>query len=188
MKNKYGNYVLLKMVSTADLEGKQILMQNIIKNLNSVNIAKYRSRWAQLIDENPMKIPGLNTSQPLRPSQFKNSGSYESGPNSASRDSAEPRSPGPAEWRDNGLKKKPARDEKSQFFYESGKTGGNQRNHGYGDEFEAQNSPALTGSMRRMNEIQSAGSGHKKSKNTNQKFYSEKGQHHMNKGGHNNFY
>jgi len=79
MKNKYGNYVILKLLSTSDIEGKQLMMQNIAKHLNLVNVAKYRSRWAQFIDENPMKVPGMTGMQTTKPSLFKNSSQNEGG-------------------------------------------------------------------------------------------------------------
>jgi hypothetical protein len=130
MKNKYGNYVILKLLSTSDIEGKQLMMQNIAKNLNLVNVAKYRSRWAQFIDENPMKVPGVASNQTVKPSLFKSSSQNEGGA--------------------------------GQGDYQSPNIG------------------------KKVEE--NPGSGQKRGKNPNQKFYTEKGQNYMNKGGHNNFY
>jgi hypothetical protein len=151
MKNKYGNYVILKLLSTSDIEGKQLMLQHIVKNLNLVNVAKYRSRWAQFIDENPMKIPGVNTTQTVKPSLFKNSSQNDG----SAKDTNESNSPSSNE----GWKRNPKdKEEKSQFY---------------------QGNPKVE---------ENPGSGQKRGKNANQKFYTEKGQHYMNKGGHNNFY
>jgi len=36
-------------------------------------VTKYKNRWIQFIEENPMKIPGFNMSQTVKPSLFKHS-------------------------------------------------------------------------------------------------------------------
>ena len=175
MKNKYGNYVLLKLLSTLDNEGKQFLIQNISKHLNHVNVAKYRSRWTQFIDDNPFKIPGLNPSQTVKPSLFKSASLAENSP-SQNKDFYEANSPSSAElWKD-GQRKRTQRnekEEKSQFYYGSGKTIGQRTFSGHmsGEDMEAYQSPGI-----------------KKGKNANQKFFSDKGQHHLNQGGHHNFH
>jgi len=189
MKNKYGNYVLLKMLSTLDVDGKQLMIQNLTKNLNLVNVAKYRSRWAQFIEENPLKIPSANTAQTTKPSQFKNASQSGDYSGNSAKEPTEINSPGSAElWKDT-LKKKNSRnqEEKSQFFYESSK-GTSGRSGTYGEDVESYQSPDVTKNPKRLNDNQNVGSGQKKGKNANQKFYSEKGQHHMAKGGHNTFY
>jgi len=188
MKNKYGNYVLLKLLSTLDTEGKQLLIQHISKNLNHVNVVKYRSRWAQFIDDNPMKIPNAPGVQTGKPSIFKNASLAESN-SSSNRDQGELNSPGSAELWNNTLKKKSSfKDDKSQFYYESGKTVVGQRGfNSAGEEMESYQSPDYNKNSRRLNDSnQNVGSGSKKGK-PNQKFYSDKGQHHMSKGGHSNF-
>ena len=193
MKNKYGNYVLLKLLSTLDNEGKQFLIQHISKNLNHVNVAKYRSRWTQFIDDNPLKIPGLNPSQTVKPSLFKSQSLAENSPSHQGRDLYEGNSPSSAELWKEGQKKRIIRsdkEEKSQFYYESGKTLGQRSFSGQmsGEEMEAYPSPDINRNAMRLGEGQNVGSANKKGKSANQKFFSDKGQHHMNKGGHNNFY
>lgn len=189
MKNKYGNYVLLKLLSTLDTEGKQLLIQHINKNLNHVNVVKYRSRWAQFIDDNPMKIPNIPGLQVGKPSIFKSASLADSN-SSSNRDQGECHSPGSAELWNNTLKKKSSfKDDKSQFYYESGKTVAGQRGfNSAGEDMESYNSPDYNRNTRKLNDSnQGVGSGSKKGKSANQKFYSDKGQHHMTKGGHSNF-
>jgi len=179
MKNKYGNYVILKLIATLDLEGKQLMMQNLVKHLNQVNVAKYRSKWAQLIEENPFKISGATTTIPQtnRPSIFKNA--------AENQGSSEGGSPSAGNWKKNAGNLK---EEKSQFYRGSNKGATGQRNSLSGDENEAYGSPDVTKNPRRVSDGQNPGSGNPKGKNANQKFYTDKGQHHMNKGGHNSFY
>lgn len=84
MKNKYGNFVLLKALKSVDADERQIIMQSIMRNLNSVSMAKYKNSWTKFIEENPLRVPGV--SQPVKHSifkqnsntQFENSGSVES--------------------------------------------------------------------------------------------------------------
>jgi len=182
MKNKYGNYVILKLIATLDLEGKQLMIQNLVKHLNQVNVAKYRSKWAQLIEENPFKISGATTTIPqtTKPSIFRNAAE-----NSTNVPTSEGSSPSSANWKKNVANQK---EEKSQFYRESNKGIVGQRNSLSGDENEAYNSPDITKNPRRISDGPNPGSGNKKGKSANQKFYTDKGQHHMNKGGHNNFY
>jgi len=129
MKNKYGNFVILKVLQTAELEEKNAVMQSLLKNVNSVNTAKYKSRWIQFLEENPMKIPGFNPSQPVKPSLFKHaphhSHSNPASDGNISRDSDDMGWNGD-DWVDprlEGKKKFPknAKEEKSQFFYTSNK-------------------------------------------------------------------
>lgn len=58
MKNKYGNFVLLKALKSVGTDDRQIIMQALVKNLNSVSMAKYKNSWAKFIEENPLKVPG----------------------------------------------------------------------------------------------------------------------------------
>lgn len=75
MKNKYGNYVIIKSLSCADPEDKLVLMQAIQKCTNSINVSKYRTRWLQFLDENNKATqPGKS----LKPSLFKTSDSSNS--------------------------------------------------------------------------------------------------------------
>ncbi len=132
MKNKYGNYVILKILSTSEVEEKRILAQSLLKNVNSINVPKYKNHWLQFLEENPMKIPGLNV-QP-KPSLFKPVGPdpYSAGSNS------EVNSPGIGgdQWGYNSQEgKRPhkdSRDEKSQFYHEKNNNRGHygQRNSG----------------------------------------------------------
>ena len=72
MKNKYGNFVILKTMNVADSEDKQAIMQSIAKCVGSINVKKYKQRWQEFIEENPFKIPNIQTT---KPSLFKsNSG------------------------------------------------------------------------------------------------------------------
>jgi len=128
MKNKYGNFVILKVIQTAEPEDKTLVMQSLLKNVNSVNTTKYKNRWIQFIEENPMKVPGFNPSQPVKPSLFKHAPHNSSNPASddnLSRDSDDMGWNGD-EWNDmrqEGKKKFPKnpKEEKSHFFYTSNK-------------------------------------------------------------------
>src|SRR5690349_21516709 len=71
MKNKYGNYVIFKSLTTGDSEERQLIMQSLIRCVNSVNVTKYRTRWLQFIEENPLKVPNLSPVQTMKPSLFK---------------------------------------------------------------------------------------------------------------------
>lgn len=138
MKNKYGNFVILKVIQTAETEDKGSVMQSLLKNVNSVNVTKYKNRWIQFIEENPMKIPGFNNLQTVKPSLFKHN---PQGSNPASDDNLSGRNDsdndmgwGNDDWNDprqDGRKKgKGSKEEKSQFFYTSNKP------TGYGNEYE----------------------------------------------------
>ncbi len=191
MKNKYGNYVLLKLLSTLDNEGKHQLIQNVSKNLNQVNVAKYKGRWAQFIDDNPLKIQGVTTTgQSTRPSLFKSASMVDtSNPN---KDFYELNSPTSAElWKEANKKKvNKDKEEKSQFYYESGKSTIQRMNSGNwsGEEVDAYEGSEMSRSQGRPGDNQNVGSGGKRGKNANMKFYTDKGQHHMNKAGHGTFY
>eukprot|EP01016_Furgasonia_blochmanni_P047597 TRINITY_DN7009_c0_g1_i5.p1 TRINITY_DN7009_c0_g1~~TRINITY_DN7009_c0_g1_i5.p1 ORF type:complete len:277 (-),score=31.51 TRINITY_DN7009_c0_g1_i5:74-904(-) len=49
MKNKYGNFVLIKALRICFSEGSvglyQLLLDTIIKNIDNVNVPKYKSKW-----------------------------------------------------------------------------------------------------------------------------------------------
>ena len=121
MKNKYGNYVILKILAAAEVEEKQALMHSLAKNVNLVNVAKYKTRWIQFIEENPLKVPGVANLKTHRPSLFKNTIPSQDNLN---RDS-EINSPMTAdEW--NNLRQAAVRresreikDDKSHFFHET---------------------------------------------------------------------
>jgi hypothetical protein len=122
MKNKYGNYVILKILATAELEDKQAIVQSLIKNVNLVNVTKYKNRWLQFIEENPLKIPGVNNTKVHKPSLFKSSAQGGENPN---RESFELNSPMTADdWtnlRQQAVRRgsKEIKDDKSQFFHEN---------------------------------------------------------------------
>lgn len=134
MKNKYGNFVILKVLATADTEDKGAMMQSLLKNVNAVNVTKYKNRWIQFIEENPMKIPGFNMSQTVKPSQFKQ-GLGNSNPSFEDNLSSDNDAPWHGEeWgnepKQQDQKKRGSKfsqkEEKSQFFYKSNKPpGGN---------------------------------------------------------------
>lgn len=214
MKNKYGNYVILKILSTSETEEKRILAQSLLKNVNSINVPKYKNHWLQFLEENPMKIPGLNVQ---KPSIFKPVGPdpYSAGSNS------ELNSPGIGgdQWGYNSQEgKRPhkdSRDEKSQFYHEKNRGPYGQRNSGmmnqqggweegyddnrgnrnYQHQQNQQNWFEVKNFKNNQNNNQNNGDGQggngnnsaKKPKNFNQKFY-EKNQYYSNKGGYNNFY
>lgn len=56
MKNKYGNYVLLHVLISCDLEDKERIMQGISKNANLFHGTKYKQRWSKFIEDNPLNI------------------------------------------------------------------------------------------------------------------------------------
>ena len=187
MKNKYGNYVILKILSTSETDEKKTLAQSLIRNVNSVNVPKYKSRWIQFLEENPMKIPGI-TAQTIKTSNFK--------PATVQSDSAgmvngyEVNSPKTAD------QARVHREERSQFYQNNG--GNNQGWEDRGDDQQNFNSKNHQGNWAEQrnnryggnNYAQNGGSGNnsaKKTKNFNQKFY-EKNQGHANKGGYNNNY
>ena len=195
MKNKYGNYVILKILSTADVEDKKILAQSLVKNVNSVNVPKYKNRWIQFLEENPMKIPGLNA-QTIKPSHFKTANGYvdSAGTTSAS----EINSPKTADgW-------KGQRDEKSHFYHDKTNKGfvrqDSNNSQGWDEHIEEQTNYTNKNNQGNWSDQRnyrnggantqgqaggSANNSGKKPKNFNQKFY-EKNQYHGNKNGHNN--
>ena len=218
MKNKYGNYVILKILSTSEVEEKRVLAQSLLKNVNSINVPKYKNHWIQFLEENPMKIPGLNA-QTVKPSLFKPVGQY---PDSAGLgNNNELNSPGLGGdgWgynsQDGGHKRphKDSRDEKSQFYHERKQPYGQQQqgqhqhqhrnnmNQGWEDGGNYQQNQQNWFEVKNFNknnnqnygEMQQGGNGNgnnsaKKPKNFNQKFYEKNQQYHSNKGGYNNFY
>lgn len=204
MKNKYGNYVILKILGSADLEDRQAIMQSLAKNVNVINATKYKNRWIQFIEENPLKIPGTN--RPHRPSIFKNNAAFDN------NNPAELNSPMTAdEW--NNLRQaavrrgsKELQDDRSKFFHEN-----NNRHYSHGPYYEEENVnrmnlPDMNGDEKnfRHNPNNRRGNNGKrdsvdtpntpkknKSSNYNPKFYVEKSQHHQtnqNKAGYNYFY
>lgn len=207
MKNKYGNYVILKILSTSEVEEKKAIAQSLLKNAYSVNVPKYKNRWIQFLEENPMKIPGLNA-QTVKPSLFKPSGGY---PDSATMHTShsEANSPRTADgWGQEPRKRvsNDFRDEKSHFYHEKNKGYNGHKydnmNQGWDDGaedysrgqdrnnqqnwFEAKNYKSGMGGHQGVNSATSANK--KPTKNYgNQKFY-EKNQHYTSKGGYNNFY
>jgi len=134
MKNKYGNFVILKVLQTSEMEDKTAVMQSLLKNVNAVNTTKYKNRWIQFIEENPMKVPGFNSSLPVKPSLFKQA-PHHFHSNNDSDDNLSRHSDdagwGGDDWNDprqqqqqQDRKKnfnKNAKEEKSQFFYNSNK-------------------------------------------------------------------
>lgn len=194
MKNKYGNFVLLKALKAVDMEGRQAIMQNIMKNLNLVSMAKYRNSWSKFIEENPLRVPGM-TAQPTKPSLFRhNSGQSDEkeGPESSSPKSFENRAK-------EAPKKggKDMREEKSQFYRPTGT-----QNLGGPGDFEKEMRPEEDLSENReiralkenIQEGRIAAGGNKEAaamagKKGNKKFYDDKNQHYQeNKWGFNNFY
>lgn len=77
MKNKYGNYVIFKALTTSEMEDKEKIMESLVKCINSINVTKYRNRWMSFVEENPLKIPNISVNQVMKPSLFKaSSGNY----------------------------------------------------------------------------------------------------------------
>jgi len=197
MKNKYGNYVILKILSTAESEEKKVLAQSLLKNVNAVNVPKYKNYWIHFLEENPLKIQGL-VAQTVRPSLFKPSGNY-------SDNGSEANSPRTADgWSHDSSKKGFPKDEKSQFYHERNKMGPmpnhHNVNHGWDyhqedfnqnrDKYNNQHASFEVKNFRNDNNDNQAGGTHyhqqKKSKNFNQKFYEKYTN--TNKNGYNNFY
>jgi len=200
MKNKYGNFVILKVIQTAETEDKGAVMQSLLKNVNSVNVTKYKNRWIQFIEENPMKIPGFNNLQTVKPSLFKHNPQHSNpaSDDNLSRDASDnDMGWGNDDWndprQDPRKKGKGSKEEKSQFFYTSNKPSG------FGNEFEGEDrfgfntmhhpensnyaqSPGLRGPNQGFNKNANKGKGY-----GNQKQYPEK-QGNNNKWGYNNFY
>jgi hypothetical protein len=135
MKNKYGNFVILKVLATATSEDKVSVMQGLQRNVNAVNVTKYKNRWIQFIEENPMKIPGFNTSQTVKPSLFKHSTNSPRQSHDDNFGSDNDSAGWGEDWGDNRKKgqhhhqqqhqhqhqhqQKFQKEEKSQFFYKS---------------------------------------------------------------------
>lgn len=130
MKNKYGNFVILKVLATTEPDDKVAVMQSLMKNVNSVNVTKYKNRWIQFIEENPMKIQGFNTNQTVKPSLFKHNinSPLQAPEDPFGRDASDNDTGAPGDdWGDQNKKKaaKLPKEEKSQFFYKSNKPPGN---------------------------------------------------------------
>lgn len=201
MKNKYGNYVILKLLSTADHDEKRVLAQSLLKNVNSINVLKYKNYWIQFLEENPLKIPGL-TAQTIKPSLFKPVGLTDSGWNSSTSDINSPKTTD--EWSQSGQEtsnkaSKDGKEEKSQFYHERFKDNRNSMNIVWNttqqdNNRNTNNSNQINWGFEVKNfrtnnsDIPSEKSNNysKKHKNFNQKFY-EKNQYYTNKNGYNNF-
>jgi len=56
MKNKYGNYVLLHVLLASTKDDKERIMQGIFKYTNSFHGTKYKERWSEFLEENPLNI------------------------------------------------------------------------------------------------------------------------------------
>jgi hypothetical protein len=212
MKNKYGNFVILKILQTTEPEDKTAVMQSLLKNVNAVNVIKYKNRWLQFIEENPMKIPGMNQ-QTVKPSIFKNTSNspHLSSEGNLSREGSDNDTNWQGEdWNDPkqqqqqpGGKKRASKEEKSQFYsYKNTKPPGTfmpgdpQGYEGFG--FNPQMNPegrfeANQGFGGGMNERfhddreQNTGFGKRNANYSHQKPYTEK-QNPTNKRGYNNFY
>ena len=52
MKNKYGNFVLLKIFNVADETDKVRLLEALQRYVNSVHVNKYKNRWLTFLEEN----------------------------------------------------------------------------------------------------------------------------------------
>jgi len=206
MKNKYGNFVLLKALKSIDTEDRQIIMQSLMRNLNSVSMAKYKNSWTKFIEENPLRIPGITPTS--KPSLFRhNSGQPETVP--VDKEALETTSKSLDTWNEQRKDvQKKLGDEKSQFYYGSNKEG---MSGNFGDEFSKE---MKYGIMENMGQLdfgdderrefkenilegrmggdkmvgQQAIAGKKGAKAPNQKFYDDKNQHYQNKWGFNNFY
>jgi len=209
MKNKYGNYVILKILSTADTDEKKTLAQSLLKNVNAVNVPKYKNHWIQFLEENPLKIPGI-AAQTVKPSLFKPSGGYSDNNTSAS----ETNSPRTADGWSQGHHEKKVfiKDEKSQFYHERNKmvpsTNHHNMNHGWDyhqeefnqnkDKYNQQTQFEVRNFRDGNHDHHSGGGGHghghgyqqqKKPKNFNQKFYEKyTTTTNPNKNTYNNFY
>jgi len=118
MKNKYGNFVVLKMLTKCDPEDQQSIMKSFIKNVNSIPNVRCRNRWIKFIEENPFKV-STNNVKTNRPSQFRNDA------DAFSKDASEVHSPMTAdEWKN--LRQAAVRrnsrelkEEKSLFYHEN---------------------------------------------------------------------
>jgi len=201
MKNKYGNFVLLKALKSVDTEDRQIIMQSIQRNLNSVSMAKYKNSWTKFIEENPLRVPSLSIN---KPSLFRHNSGNSEGMDKDRNDTSSPKQLGP--WNDNkrDIQNKGLKDDKSQFYYESGKeiNLGNLNAGGdmdmkklglgepeFGDEDRENRALRENFGEGRMGISAKDQMAAKKGKQAaNQKFYDEKNQHYANKWGFNNFY
>ena len=52
MKNKYGNFVLLKIFNVSDEGDKARLVEAIQRYVNAINVSKYKTKWLTFLDEN----------------------------------------------------------------------------------------------------------------------------------------
>jgi len=206
MKNKYGNFVLLKALKSVDTEERQVIMQSLMRNLNSVSMAKYKNSWTKFIEENPLRVP---SAQPKKHSLFRhNSGNSENMASTQEKETLEATSKsfeGWSEARKENLKTTGGRDlrEEKSRFYQGNKEGFGGFG-GYGEglgkanmEFGdyGQEEREVGASKENIMDMRMAmGSGGAQQMGTrkgmkvhNQKFYDDKNQH-PNKWGFNNFY
>jgi len=128
MKNKYGNYVIIKSLMTAEPEDKQLIIQGITRCIHSVNVTKYKNRWLQFIEENALKVSNLQPGQTTKPSLFKNhSQGGEGGDSSRKHSDPEPDSPPLQEDHNkaqspsniNNVKREDKNSGYSQFYYQN---------------------------------------------------------------------
>jgi len=73
MKNKYGNYVLLHVLLASCREDKERIMQGIYKYTNSFHGTKYKERWSEFLEENPLNIEWSGPRSPNSSAKLKNS-------------------------------------------------------------------------------------------------------------------
>jgi len=208
MKNKYGNFVLLKALKSVDTEERQVIMQSLMRNLNSVSMAKYKNSWTKFIEENPLRVPSTQTK---KHSLFRhNSGTSENMTSTMEKENVDVQSKSFEGWseprKDNLKMAGGPRDEKSRFYQgnkgEFGGFGGNltyaedlgKMGMGFGDygQEEREGGISKENIMDMRMELRSRDNqqmGAKKGMKVahNQKFYDDKNQH-SNKWGFNNFY
>jgi len=205
MKNKYGNFVLLKALKSVDTEDRQVIMQSLMRNLNSVSMAKYKNSWTKFIEENPLRVPSAQTK---KHSLFRhNSGNSENMTSTMEKENVDMQSKSFEGWNDprkDNLKNMPkglGGEEKSRFYQGNvGGFGGNMTyaedlgKMGFGDYSQEEREGGVSKEnimdMRmamgsRDNQQMGAKKGMKVAHN--QKFYDDKNQH-SNKWGFNNFY
>ncbi len=206
MKNKYGNFVLFKLIAKSKVEEQLTLMQSLVKNLNIVNNTKFKNYWTRFIDDNPLQIPLQGLTIP-KTSQFKNNcePSEIDSPMTADewkslRQAAAQIVPGDSATRKNEFTK--SNDSFSQQFnhqygfnYYQGQAYNCASNSGMGDHngfingyFEKENL-SINQKPRNTNGYYNEGVGNiQKNKNPHQKFYVERNHQRNDKWGYNYFY
>ena len=63
MKNKYGNFVLIKIFSVSDENDKARLVEAIQKYVNAVHVTKYKTKWLTFLDENKNYLKSTKTNR-----------------------------------------------------------------------------------------------------------------------------